>query len=69
MKAVGVFLGASAPPRPTYADAVRRAGRLVAERGLTLVYGGRTGLMGVLSIRVIISIPSTANCASILPLP
>src|ERR1051326_7031874 len=42
-----VFCGSSKGGRPEYAEAARRVGREVAERGWTLVYGaGNIGLMG-----------------------
>jgi uncharacterized protein (TIGR00730 family) len=47
MKRVCVFCGSSAGTRPVYAEAARAMGRLLAERGIGLVYGGgRVGLMG-----------------------
>ena len=47
MKRVCVFCGSSAGTRPVYAEAARATGRLLAERGIGLVYGGgRVGLMG-----------------------
>lgn len=45
---VCLFCGSSAGTRPEYADAARATGRILAERGIGLVYGGgRVGLMGV----------------------
>jgi uncharacterized protein (TIGR00730 family) len=50
MRAVCVFCGSQAGVKPIYAELARRTGEAVAERGLTLVYGGgRVGLMGVLA--------------------
>ncbi len=47
MKRVCVFCGSSSGTRPVYAEAARSMGRLLAERGIGLVYGGgRVGLMG-----------------------
>ena len=47
MKRVCVFCGSSAGSRPVYAEAARATGRLLAERGIGLVYGGgNVGLMG-----------------------
>ena len=47
MKRVCVFCGSSAGARPVYAEAARAMGRLLAERGIGLVYGGgNVGLMG-----------------------
>ena len=50
MKAVAVFCGGSAGVNPAYTQAAEEVGRELAERGLTLVYGGgHIGLMGVLA--------------------
>ncbi len=50
MQAVCVFCGSSVGSRPTYPEAARRLGTVVAERGLRLVYGGgKVGLMGLLA--------------------
>jgi uncharacterized protein (TIGR00730 family) len=47
MKRVCVFCGSSPGARPAYAEAARATGRLLAERGIGLVYGGGdVGLMG-----------------------
>jgi uncharacterized protein (TIGR00730 family) len=47
---VCVFCGSSPGARPAYADAAAEVGRLLADEGLGLVYGGaRAGLMGVLA--------------------
>lgn len=54
MKRLCVFCGSSAGTRPAYADAARRFGTLLAERNITLVYGGSaTGLMRVLADTVL----------------
>jgi len=43
-----IFCGSSFGKRPSYAAAAKATGRLLAERGITLVYGGgNVGLMGV----------------------
>ncbi len=48
LRAVCVFCGSSFGARPAYASAARAVGRLLAERGIALVYGGsNVGLMGV----------------------
>lgn len=48
MKRVCVFCGSSMGTRPEYAAAAEALGRMLAERGLGLVYGGgNVGLMGV----------------------
>jgi hypothetical protein len=45
-----VYCGASTGHNPAYADAARLFGRLLAERGIRLVYGGgNIGLMGILA--------------------
>ena len=50
LRAVGVFCGSNLGGDPAFAEAAARLGRLLAERGLTLVYGGaRIGLMGVIA--------------------
>lgn len=47
IRAVGVFCGSSSGRGDTYVDAARGLGRLLAEQGVGLVYGGGTvGLMG-----------------------
>jgi len=45
-----VFTGSSAGVRPEYREAARDLGRLLAQRGIGLVYGGaRVGLMGAVA--------------------
>lgn len=45
-----VFAGSSPGARPTYADAARELGRLLASRDIGVVYGGaNVGLMGVVA--------------------
>lgn len=45
-----VFAGSSAGIRPTYADAARELGHLLASRGIGVVYGGaKVGLMGTVA--------------------
>jgi uncharacterized protein (TIGR00730 family) len=47
---VCVFCGSSPGKDPAYAQAARGMGRLLAARGITLVYGGgRVGMMGALA--------------------
>jgi len=47
---VAVYLGSSPGTRPEYAAAAAQTGRLLAEAGMGLVYGGASvGLMGVLA--------------------
>lgn len=50
MPAVCVFCGSALGRRQAYRDAAVEVGRLLAERGVTLVYGGgNVGLMGVVA--------------------
>jgi uncharacterized protein (TIGR00730 family) len=50
MQRICVFCGSNAGRRPAYAEAAADLGRLLARRGLELVYGGgRVGLMGVVA--------------------
>jgi len=47
---VAIYLGSSLGRRPEFADAAAATGRLLAEAGVGLIYGGGTvGLMGVLA--------------------
>jgi uncharacterized protein (TIGR00730 family) len=50
MRRVCVFAGSSSGARPEYSDAAEQIGRLLAGRGIGVVYGGaRVGLMGTLA--------------------
>jgi uncharacterized protein (TIGR00730 family) len=50
VKRICVFCGSSPGARPEYADAAREMGRVLAESGTGLVYGGgRVGLMGIVA--------------------
>ncbi|HEX2492953.1 MAG TPA: TIGR00730 family Rossman fold protein [Steroidobacter sp.] len=50
MQAICVFCGSSSGNHPTYIELARRTGFALAQRGLTVVYGGgRVGLMGALA--------------------
>ncbi|BAE51663.1 TIGR00730 family Rossman fold protein [Paramagnetospirillum magneticum] len=50
MKRVCVFCGSNSGANPAYAKAAAQLGRLLAERGQVLVYGGgNVGLMGVVA--------------------
>ena len=50
LKSVCVFCGASPGARPIYREAAEALGRSLAERGLTLIYGGgAVGLMGMVA--------------------
>lgn len=47
---ISVFCGATLPHNKAYIDAARQLGRLIAQEGHTLLYGGSNlGLMGVVS--------------------
>jgi uncharacterized protein (TIGR00730 family) len=51
---IAVFCGSKAGTNPAYRDAAAALGRLLAERGIGLVYGGgHIGLMGVLADSVL----------------
>ena len=50
IEALCVFCGANHGKRPAYRQAAQRVGELLAQRGITLVYGGgKVGLMGSLA--------------------
>jgi hypothetical protein len=50
LSALCVFCGSNLGADPAYAESARRMGRMLAERGVKLVYGGgRVGLMGTLA--------------------
>ncbi len=50
MRRICVFCGSSMGARPEYAERAAELGRMIAQRGLGLVYGGgNIGLMGVLA--------------------
>ncbi|MCF7203802.1 TIGR00730 family Rossman fold protein [Pseudomonas oligotrophica] len=50
LKSICVFCGASTGANPLYREAAAAMGRSLAERGMTLVYGGgAVGLMGVVA--------------------
>jgi uncharacterized protein (TIGR00730 family) len=50
MQSIGVFCGSSLGTGDKYRDAAHKFARLLAERSITLVYGGgRVGLMGVIA--------------------
>lgn len=50
MKSICVYCGSSDAVSPDYLAAARQMGRVLAERGLRLIYGGgKTGLMGAVA--------------------
>jgi uncharacterized protein (TIGR00730 family) len=54
LRRVCVFCGSNPGRRPEYVQAAREMGRVLAERGHGLVYGGgKTGLMGVVADTVL----------------
>ena len=54
MKSVCVYCGSNEGRLPVYAEAARRLGNALVERGLGLVYGGASvGIMGVLADTVL----------------
>ena len=54
MKRICVFCGSNPGFNPVYREAARELGRLLAGRGLGLIYGGgRVGLMGILADAVL----------------
>jgi uncharacterized protein (TIGR00730 family) len=54
LRSLCVFCGSATGARDDYAQAARHLGRLLAERGTRLVYGGgNVGLMGVLADEVL----------------
>ena len=53
-RSVCVFCGSATGVRPSYSAAARELGAAMAQRGLTLVYGGgRLGLMGIVADAVL----------------
>jgi uncharacterized protein (TIGR00730 family) len=54
LKSICVYCGSNTGNRPEYIDAARSLGALLADEGITLVYGGgRVGLMGVIADAVL----------------
>jgi uncharacterized protein (TIGR00730 family) len=54
IQSVCVFCGSAPGARPSYSQAAEEMGRALAQRGLTLVYGGgRLGLMGIVADAVL----------------
>lgn len=54
IKSIAVFCGSNFGAKPIYREATIFLGRLLAKKGITLVYGGtHTGLMGVLADAVL----------------
>ncbi len=54
MKNICIYCGSATGTRPEYAEAARQVGRILADRGVGLVYGGgRVGLMGTVADAVL----------------
>ena len=50
MKSLAIYCGSATPADPVYIEAARHVGRTLAERDITVVYGGgRLGLMGAVA--------------------
>jgi uncharacterized protein (TIGR00730 family) len=50
MQAIAVYCGSASPADPVYIEAARYVGTTLAQRGITVVYGGgRLGLMGAVA--------------------
>jgi uncharacterized protein (TIGR00730 family) len=50
VKALAVYCGSATPADPVYIEAARHVGRALAQRDITVVYGGgRLGLMGAVA--------------------
>jgi uncharacterized protein (TIGR00730 family) len=50
MRAIAVYCGSATPADPVYIEAASAAGTALAQRGITVVYGGgRLGLMGAVA--------------------
>jgi len=50
LRRVCVYCGSNAGTQPAYAEAARQVGRLLAGRGIALVYGGgKVGMMGLMA--------------------
>ena len=50
MKSIAIFCGSSLGTDAIFAETAQRTGKLIAEQGKTLVYGGgRSGLMGIVA--------------------
>lgn len=50
LRRLAVFCGSSSGTRPEYVESARRAGQVLAQRGIGLVYGGgAVGLMGAVA--------------------
>jgi len=65
MKRICVFCGSGSGKRQVYREAARDLGKLLAERGTELVYGGgNVGLMGILADTVI---EYGGTCIGIIP--
>ena len=51
MKRLAIYCGSATPADPTYIENALFVGRMLAERGIGVVYGGgRLGLMGAVPV-------------------
>lgn len=50
MKSIAIFCGSALGSEPIFSETAQQVGRTLAEKGITLVYGGgRSGLMGLVA--------------------
>ncbi|MEO1044021.1 MAG: TIGR00730 family Rossman fold protein [Pseudomonadota bacterium] len=50
MKSLAVYCGSATPSDPVYIETAKQVGQVLAQRGITVVYGGgRLGLMGAVA--------------------
>ncbi len=65
MKSICVFCGSSMGNHPAYKDEAEKLGILLANKNITLVYGGgNVGLMGVLADA---NLEATGKCVGVMP--
>lgn len=65
MKSICVFCGSSMGNNPAYKDEAEKLGILLANKNITLVYGGgNVGLMGVMADS---NIQATGKCVGVMP--
>jgi uncharacterized protein (TIGR00730 family) len=54
MKSICIFAGSNSGNNPVYIEKTKELGRLIANKGFTIIYGGsKNGLMGVMANEVI----------------
>lgn len=65
LKSICVFCGSNAGSRPAYVEAAKQMGKLLAGRGIQVVYGGgHVGLMGVVADA---ALESGGNVVGVIP--